>query len=553
MVNTVLPTSERPGAYYVYLAYCVDGTFYVGYTKNVERRIAVHNAGNGGRYTRSRRPLTLVAAWPFDERCDRHAHRSILQKKKQVEVECTICGKMRFSCLFNRAICNACYIEERNGRGICSCCNMHKVISHKKKQLCKRCHMNDLAPQALRRYLATFTSPHQYNVALFELFTTLIDWNAVDDDKVRQLKVFGNFLQTYHFDGPLTWEIIEEALPPWRRANNRKSNIIRICLLELGHLMAERGELESHEVFTTRRNALRSIECAPEHMQPVLVRYSAWLWERQNVPADIGNHLAVLADFWFWCKLQGIWGPEGLHTAIINDYLLTLYWQWRCSICQGTMPFDPYERTCPHICAHCSVIGSLSKIKRLNQETVRGYRGKLRVFFDWAKTNHLVITNPVQRKVTANNPSIEHYTLEVIQDLCRYIPTPDAHPIGALILYLIIFHACSVWELRHAQLPTLYRLHDGIRLPTLAESYHILLPQPPSSRGDYSPGRPNDRVDFPTDAAPWLQPLLDHYEHRRHQVVKNANNRYVLFSSQTAHHNIPVGKNMCCASCEVHQ
>lgn len=69
-MNTRLQPSERPAAFYVYLACCVDGTFYVGYTKNVERRIAVHNAGNGGRYTRSRRPLTLVAYWPFDVRVE---------------------------------------------------------------------------------------------------------------------------------------------------------------------------------------------------------------------------------------------------------------------------------------------------------------------------------------------------------------------------------------------------------------------------------------------------------------------------------------------------
>jgi hypothetical protein len=172
---------------------------------------------------------------------------------------------------------------------------------------------------------------------------------------------------------------------------------------------------------------------------------------------------------------------------------------------------------------------------------VRGYRGKLRVFFDWAKINHMVISNPVQRKVSASNPSIERYSPEVITDLCRYIPAPNADPVEALILYLIIFHAFSVWELRHAQLPTLYPLHDGIRLPTLAESYYIFLPKPTPSRGDHSPGRPKVRVDFPTEAASWLQPLLERFEHQRQQVVKNDTNSYLLFSLWTAHHNNPLG------------
>ena len=51
--------------YYVYMSCCANGTLYVGYTRDVEQRMAIHNAGHGGRYTRSNRPISLVAAWPF--------------------------------------------------------------------------------------------------------------------------------------------------------------------------------------------------------------------------------------------------------------------------------------------------------------------------------------------------------------------------------------------------------------------------------------------------------------------------------------------------------
>jgi putative endonuclease len=45
---------------YVYIVRCADGTFYTGWTADVARRVASHNAGRGGRYTRTRRPVTLV-------------------------------------------------------------------------------------------------------------------------------------------------------------------------------------------------------------------------------------------------------------------------------------------------------------------------------------------------------------------------------------------------------------------------------------------------------------------------------------------------------------
>lgn len=59
-----------PDRYYVYLARCRNDTLYVGYTTDVARRIATHNAGQGGRYTRANRPLVLVATWEFHTQRD---------------------------------------------------------------------------------------------------------------------------------------------------------------------------------------------------------------------------------------------------------------------------------------------------------------------------------------------------------------------------------------------------------------------------------------------------------------------------------------------------
>ena len=46
--------------YYVYLLRCGDGTLYAGFTNDLARRLAVHNAGRGAKYTRSRLPVEVV-------------------------------------------------------------------------------------------------------------------------------------------------------------------------------------------------------------------------------------------------------------------------------------------------------------------------------------------------------------------------------------------------------------------------------------------------------------------------------------------------------------
>jgi putative endonuclease len=45
---------------FVYIVRCADRTFYIGTAKDVKARLAVHNAGNGAKYTRPRLPVRVV-------------------------------------------------------------------------------------------------------------------------------------------------------------------------------------------------------------------------------------------------------------------------------------------------------------------------------------------------------------------------------------------------------------------------------------------------------------------------------------------------------------
>ena len=51
--------------FFMYVLLCKDQTFYTGYTVDLEKRIATHNAGKGAKYTRVRTPVTLLYAKEF--------------------------------------------------------------------------------------------------------------------------------------------------------------------------------------------------------------------------------------------------------------------------------------------------------------------------------------------------------------------------------------------------------------------------------------------------------------------------------------------------------
>lgn len=46
--------------WYVYIVRCVDTSLYTGITTDVKRRVQKHNKGIGAKYTKMRRPVTLV-------------------------------------------------------------------------------------------------------------------------------------------------------------------------------------------------------------------------------------------------------------------------------------------------------------------------------------------------------------------------------------------------------------------------------------------------------------------------------------------------------------
>ena len=55
---------------FTYILRCCDGTLYTGWTNDLEHRLAAHQAGKGGKYTRARLPVELVYFEQFDTRSE---------------------------------------------------------------------------------------------------------------------------------------------------------------------------------------------------------------------------------------------------------------------------------------------------------------------------------------------------------------------------------------------------------------------------------------------------------------------------------------------------
>lgn len=50
---------------YVYILRCSDGSYYTGWTNDLDQRFLMHNSGKGAKYTKSRLPVELI----YFEKC----------------------------------------------------------------------------------------------------------------------------------------------------------------------------------------------------------------------------------------------------------------------------------------------------------------------------------------------------------------------------------------------------------------------------------------------------------------------------------------------------
>lgn len=73
--------------HYVYVLSCADDTLYTGYTTDVARRVAEHDAGEGAKYTRGRTPVDLVHVESFESKSAAMSREYAIKQLSRTEKE----------------------------------------------------------------------------------------------------------------------------------------------------------------------------------------------------------------------------------------------------------------------------------------------------------------------------------------------------------------------------------------------------------------------------------------------------------------------------------
>ncbi|HHP7238310.1 GIY-YIG nuclease family protein [Longibacter sp.] len=85
-------TSTDETTHVVYIVECYDGTYYTGYTTDVERRVEEHNTGTGARYTRGRTPVEVVYTETYETQSAAMSREYAIKQLRRPQKERLVSG-----------------------------------------------------------------------------------------------------------------------------------------------------------------------------------------------------------------------------------------------------------------------------------------------------------------------------------------------------------------------------------------------------------------------------------------------------------------------------
>lgn len=85
--KSVADKGQTETEHFIYIIECSDGSWYTGYTVDIERRVAEHNRGEGAKYTRGRTPVKLIYQESFSSRSSAQKREYEIKKLPRAKKE----------------------------------------------------------------------------------------------------------------------------------------------------------------------------------------------------------------------------------------------------------------------------------------------------------------------------------------------------------------------------------------------------------------------------------------------------------------------------------
>ena len=101
---------------WMYILECIDGSYYTGSTKDLERRLNEHQEGRGARYTTRRLPVKLVYSEEYERVSDAFYREKQVQGWRRAKKEALINGTPKYLPALAKKIFSKSTINNENSK-----------------------------------------------------------------------------------------------------------------------------------------------------------------------------------------------------------------------------------------------------------------------------------------------------------------------------------------------------------------------------------------------------------------------------------------------------
>ena len=108
---------DKKSIYYIYMLLCENDILYTGVTTDYKRRFAEHskinNSKKGAKFTKSHKPVKIVALWETDTRSNAQKLEARIKKLEKSDKVSLIKNNKKFKVFFNDTIDISNYLRRR--------------------------------------------------------------------------------------------------------------------------------------------------------------------------------------------------------------------------------------------------------------------------------------------------------------------------------------------------------------------------------------------------------------------------------------------------------
>lgn len=327
----------------------------------------------------------------------------------------------------------------------------------------------------------------KYRCNLLHILRSFFERTRVTITAVQTVQGFAYYLARNNVPTIKSWsdiDVLMQEAPgpeePWHRR-------IQTALRRLGDALEERGEIQPRiprDHITQLIGRLRQFD---RQTYDINIDFLTSIFHTGRRPLTIRNYIKELNRFWQWAFEHSICDPAQISHEIYKKYISTI------------------------------------RRKGHGPVYIEATNSKMRLYFDWLRRQHHILSNPVPKKKESRQIPVRVCSKQAFESLVAALGNGTLQPREGLIIYLIVFHALRNYEIVES-------IALGFRIQGPRKTFDIELPFPTISAGSYKNYRHDRIIRLPIGRYPWLNSLVQSIVEERAQIIKQKKNKYLFVS-----------------------